>query len=107
MKVQNLGQRGIAIVIMLSLVLSGWISITEPAIAAVCRNTGLHQVCIVSIKRSAKNYWEYRASVRIDGMKRPVEVYNCRDRRRLRQDGKVVPFQEKGAGDVICSFFKR
>ena len=38
-----------------------------PAEAYTCRNYNGHQVCILSIKRSAKNHWEYRASVSADG----------------------------------------
>ncbi|MEQ9484943.1 hypothetical protein [Coleofasciculus sp. F4-SAH-05] len=50
-------------------------------------------------------YWQYRAAVSIDGVKRPVEIYNCRDRTRVRQDGVVVSFEPDGAGEFICSFF--
>ncbi|MEH2027585.1 MAG: hypothetical protein V7K62_29185 [Nostoc sp.] len=60
--------------------------VVNPAFASVCRNyddyNGLrlhHQICILSISRSAKNYWEYRATVSVDGVKRPTEVYNCRE----------------------------
>lgn len=80
------------------MILPGW--------AASCRTLGDRQICIVSIQRSAKNYWEYRASVQIDGVIRPIEVYNCRDRIRIRQDKTVVPFEPNGAGELICHALK-
>jgi hypothetical protein len=77
-----------------------------PGLAASCRTLGDRQICILRIQRSAKNYWEYRASVQIDGVTRPIELYNCRDRIRIRQDKKVVPFEPNGAGELICTIFK-
>lgn len=85
-------------------------SVVNPAFASVCRNydvyDGLHQkICILSISRSAKNYWEYRATVSVDGVKRPTEVFNCRERVKVQQDGTVLPFEQKDPGDIVCSFF--
>src|ERR687885_2472480 len=82
-------------------------AVALPAEASFCRNSNNHSICILSIKRSAKNYWEYRAAVSIDGVKRPIEVYNCRDRIRVRNDGTVMPFESNGPGEVICNFFQR
>ncbi|MBN3922306.1 hypothetical protein [Nostoc sp. NMS4] len=84
--------------------------VVHPAFASVCRNydvyDGLrHQICILSISRSAKNYWEYRVTVSVDGIKRPTEVYNCRERVKVQQAGTVSPFEQKGPGEMICSFF--
>lgn len=76
-----------------------------PAFASVCRNYNGHQICILSINRSAKNYWEYRASVSVDGVKTPIQVYNCRQRVKIQQNGSVLPFEQKSAGEMICSFF--
>lgn len=77
-----------------------------PAQAAFCRNLNKHEICILEIKRSAKNYWEYRASVQEDGVKRPIEVYNCRDRTHTCNDGITVPFEPNSAGELICKFFR-
>ncbi|NJO77833.1 MAG: hypothetical protein HC827_04430 [Cyanobacteria bacterium RM1_2_2] len=77
-----------------------------PARAATCRQTAAHKVCILSIERSAKNYWEYRAAVKVDEETRPIEVYNCRERIRVKQDGTTVRFEPSGAGEMICSLFK-
>ncbi|MEH2267252.1 MAG: hypothetical protein V7K68_02270 [Nostoc sp.] len=84
--------------------------VVNPAFASVCRNydvyDGLrHQICILSISRSAKNYWEYRATVSVDGVKRPTEVYNCREPVKVQEGGTVLPVEQKGPGEMICSFF--
>ena len=40
----------------------------SPSIAApLCHTIQNQTVCILTIKRSAKNYWEYSAAVSIDG----------------------------------------
>lgn len=93
------------VVFVLLLISFFWI--TLPAKASVCRNYGRQQICIVDIKRSAKNYWEYRAIVSIDGVKKPLEVYNCRSRSTVKKDGTVVPFGENSTGKLICSFFNK
>lgn len=92
---------------LLLLILSFAVSVALPANAkSICRNYGDREICILSIKRSAKNYWEYRASVSIDGVKTPIEVYNCRDRLKVQVDGKISPFERQDAVKLICSFFK-
>ena len=82
-------------------------SVALTADAAVCRNFDSHQICILSIKRSAKNYWEYTASVSVDNIKTPTQVYNCRDRVKIQPNKTVVPFGQKDPSELICSFFKR
>jgi hypothetical protein len=90
---------------LLVLILS--LSVALPALASVCRNYNGHRICILSIQRSAKNYWEYRAAVSVDDIKTPIEVYNCRSHVKIQQDGTVVAFSDKDPGDLICSFFKK
>ncbi|RUT07123.1 hypothetical protein DSM106972_023840 [Dulcicalothrix desertica PCC 7102] len=80
-------------------------TIALPAKAFTCRSDNGHKICILSIKRSAKKYWQYQASVSIDGAKTPVETYDCRQHR-IQNDGKIIPFGEDNAGALICSFFK-
>lgn len=92
------------IALILLLILSNTVAL--PAIAAVCRNYHGQRICIVSINRSAKNYWEYRATVTVDGVKRPQEVYNCHQKLRVQQDGTIVLFKSKDPGELICSFFR-
>ncbi|MBD2200362.1 MULTISPECIES: hypothetical protein [Calothrix] len=89
------------LVLMLSL------TVALPATAAVCQNYHGHRVCILSIERSAKNYWEYKASVSVDDVKEPTKVYNCRSQVKILKDGTFVPFGDKDPGELICRFFKR
>jgi len=95
--------KSIALLLLLTLLFA----VALPAEASFCRHSNEHSICILSIKRSAKNYWEYRAAVTVDGVERPIEVYNCRDRIRVRKDGTVVPFDPNSPGELICSFFQR
>ncbi|OAB58802.1 hypothetical protein AY600_02745 [Phormidium willei BDU 130791] len=67
-----------------------------------CRIYHSREICIISIKRSAKYYWEYRAEVRVDGQRRPLEKYDCRRQERIKRDGRRFPFEPSGAGDYIC-----
>ncbi|MBD2386099.1 hypothetical protein [Cylindrospermum sp. FACHB-282] len=93
------------IVLLLVLILS--LSVASPALAKVCRNYEGQEICILSIKRSAKKYWEYRAAVSVDEVKIPVEVYNCRGRFKVKKDGSITQFTQNSPGEMICSFFKK
>lgn len=93
------------VIFLLILILTFTVSL--PASASVCRKVDSHEICIVNIKRSAKNYWEYRASVSVDGTNSPMEVYNCRGKFKVQADGKVVQFMPKDVGEFICSFFEK
>lgn len=79
-----------------------------PAWAATnCRKTNGHEVCIQRMKRSAKNYWQYKAKLRVDGVQRPMELYDCRDRLRLPKDGTIIPYWQDDAVDVVCTLFRK
>ncbi|MGB5772426.1 MAG: hypothetical protein WBM32_21545 [Crocosphaera sp.] len=95
------------IIVILWLALINWIIIIPSAQAEFCRQINDHQICIVKIKRSAKNYWEYRTKVRIDGETRPTEIYNCRKGYRFTQVGDIIPFKSDGVGNLICRTLKR
>lgn len=82
-----------------------WIAASDAA--PTCRMVGDRTICIMNIKRSAKNYWEYRASVKIDDQVFPVARYNCRDRTKTSQSGQTTPFQPNGAGTFICQLLYR
>jgi len=82
------------------------LSMTLPVQAAPCRTLNNQEICILTIKRSAKNYWEYRAQVQVDGEIRPLQVYDCRKKITV-QDNKVLElFEQDGTAEVVCSFFK-
>jgi hypothetical protein len=93
---------------ILGLILALWLClvIAVPAEAATCKNYHDRKICILNIKRSAKYPWEYRVVVSVDDIKRPLEVYDCRDRLRVQPDGHIIPFSKDETGTFICSFFK-
>ncbi|MGM3307308.1 hypothetical protein ACSQ6I_15265 [Anabaena sp. WFMT] len=93
------------LVILLLLIFS--VSCTSPALANVCRHYNGHEICILSIKRSAKKYWEYRAAVSVDGVKTPVEIYNCHAKFKVNKDKTLTQFKENSPGEMICSFFQK
>ena len=95
----------VVVVLMLALPFGVWLFsfTTAPQSANACRTFSGHQVCAVSIKRSAARYWEYRTVLNVDGIKQPLEIYNCRDRTRtLASDNSIVPFLTGKTGDWIC-----
>lgn len=79
---------------------------TSPALAAPCYTVEDHEICILDIRRSAKNYWEYRAAVSVDGVARSLEVYNCRDRIRITREGRRIPFSQDPAGAIVCRLYR-
>jgi hypothetical protein len=98
------------------LLLVFWLGFAPVAKAEMCRNRDGHQVCILKLQRSAKNYWEYRATVSIDGQKQSAkEIYNCGDReaypsgnRTLTRQGKYpIPFKPNSPGELVCSLFQK
>ncbi|WP_299490329.1 hypothetical protein [Acaryochloris sp. IP29b_bin.137] len=82
-------------------------SLPSPAEAAICRNIQGRRICEASLNRSAKNYWEYRAIVTIDGARQPRETYNCRDQIRIQADGTVIPFEKGDPSPVVCRLYNK
>ncbi|MDJ0598282.1 MAG: hypothetical protein QNJ37_05525 [Crocosphaera sp.] len=95
------------ILIILGLIIINWSIIIPSAQAEFCRQIEGHQTCIVKIKRSAKNYWEYRVAVKIDQETQPIEIYDCRQRHRITQNGDIIPFKSDGVGKLICGVLNR
>lgn len=93
------------VVVMLALPFAVWFLsfTTAPRSANTCYVLNGHEICAVSIKRSAARYWEYRTVLKVDGVKQPLEVFNCRDRTRtLVSDGRSIPFLTGKTGDWLC-----
>ena len=95
------------IIIIFALMVINWTIITPSAQAEFCRQMNGQKICITKIKRSAKNYWEYRAAVKIDQETRPIEIYDCRQRHRITQKGEIIPFKSDGVGNLICRFLNK
>ncbi|WP_265233556.1 hypothetical protein [Lyngbya sp. CCAP 1446/10] len=89
------------------LLLISFCCVALPAEASVCRNYQGREICIVDIKRSAKNYWEYRVTLSVDQVKQPLEIYNCRSHSTVKQDGTVLAFGQNNPGEIVCHFFKK
>lgn len=93
--------------LFLLLLLVFWLGCAPIADAAMCRDRNGQQVCILKLKRSAKNYWEYRAKVSIDGKKqKDQEIYNCRDRTLTRKGKYPIPFKSDSPGELVCNILK-
>jgi hypothetical protein len=78
-----------------------------PSTATVCSHLDGHQICLLRLKRSAKYYWEYRVLITVDGKKRPMAIYNCRERYYTERDRTVIPFQTNDIGNLICNLVNR
>lgn len=70
-----------------------------------CRPYNNREVCIDRIKRSAKNYWEYRVNLTIDGQKQPEDLLDCRHYQRIDRDGFIEPFTPNDVGRFVCRYF--
>ena len=98
--------KNIIYIIILSLLLLLFLPLPIADAAYICRNYEGHDICILKIKRSAKKYWEYQASVSIDGIKQPRSTYNCRGQFKVKKDTKIIPFSKDVSGKMLCSLFK-
>jgi hypothetical protein len=77
-----------------------------PAYGAFCRQIEGHRICIVDIKRSAKNYWQYQAVVSNDGIESPPASYDCREQLIIDLGGKVSSFRERKDAKFVCSLYR-
>lgn len=67
--------RMVAGMVAAAMVVLAW---PDPAGAAMtCHTVAGQRLCLESIKRSAKYFWQYRAVVSVDGQPQPEAVYNC------------------------------
>ena len=90
------------------LILVCWLWFAPTADANICGDRFGQQVCILKLKRSAKNYWEYRAKVSIDGQKQKYqEIYNCRDHTLTRKGKYPIPFKANSPGEQVCKTFQK
>ncbi len=88
-------------------ILSCWLLVIYPARAEFCRQVDGHQICILNIKRSAKNYWQYQATAKIDGIEKPTASYDCRSRSITDLDGNQSLFRSRLDSKLICSLYRR
>jgi hypothetical protein len=81
----------------------GWTPVAE---AAHCRTIKGKEICIASIRRSAKRYWEYQAIVAVAGVAQPRQVYDCRSRVIIEKDDTIFSFGRNDPGSVVCDLFR-
>jgi len=97
---------GFGIVIALCL----WLAISpdvSSSSALTCRDYEGREVCINRIKRSARNYWEYRVDLTIDGQRQSSDLLDCRNHQRIDRDGFIEPFAPDDVGWFVCQYFNR
>lgn len=84
-----------------------WLATTAPVKAEFCRQVDGHQICILKIERSAKNYWQYQALASVDGVEKPIASYDCRERSITDFDGNLSSFRSRLDGKLVCSLYRR
>ncbi len=77
-----------------------------PAQASFCKSIDTQKVCIVSIERSAKNYWEYQVQLSVDRIVQPRTVYNCQKELWLQPNGQWQKFSDSSVHAVACNLFR-
>ncbi|MGG6241366.1 hypothetical protein ACQ4N7_22305 [Nodosilinea sp. AN01ver1] len=73
----------------------------DASIGIFCQDVASHQVCLETIKRSAKYVWQYRVTVSIDGERQPVKYYDCRSFV-ISPDESTTPSNEVAIRQLIC-----
>ncbi|MGB2925377.1 MAG: hypothetical protein WBB82_08750 [Limnothrix sp.] len=90
----------------ISLSLFCYLSLPVAAVsAATCHAEAGQEVCLVSIKRSAKYFWEYRAVLKIDGKKQAAQKFDCRTTTPKKQGDR--PSVEKNRHQFVCNVISR
>ncbi len=75
---------------------------SKTAFASFCRNYNQDKICILDIKRSAKYYWRYRVNLSVNGVKKPLTIYDCRQKVKIDKNGSTIPFYEDGIESFVC-----
>lgn len=94
-------EKGLLIALILGL------GLVSPALAATCRFINHQTVCILDVKRSAKQDWEYRVTLSLDGVRQPEMIYNCRDRLKTTRNIPPQPFTANDIGDTLCRLLSK
>ncbi|AFY37498.1 hypothetical protein Lepto7376_1131 [[Leptolyngbya] sp. PCC 7376] len=76
-----------------------------PAIAVQCQTIGDQEICLVSVKRSAKYYWQYRAVLKINGKQHPSERFDCHPRNTKTQGDRQSLKDQKHA--FVCNIIPK
>ncbi|PSR17663.1 hypothetical protein C8255_11415 [filamentous cyanobacterium CCP3] len=71
----------------------------------ICREVMGQQLCIETIKRSAKYSWEYRVVISVDGKSRPLSRYDCRQPIQNHGPETVTSLPEMALSDATVQQF--
>jgi hypothetical protein len=75
-----------------------------------CTTLNNQTLCLQTLQRSAKNYWEYRVTLTLNTIPQPPELYNCRDRiitkNITKKDKSRVKFTPQDFSNFICRLYK-
>ena len=105
--------KGFLILILSS---SLWLTSQQPLAAKTCQKTFNqdspdHQICLLQIKRSAKNYWEYRVTLNIGDHQKVTRIYNCRQHSYWQANQAQVNQQDQTEQDqlekYICRLYQK
>jgi hypothetical protein len=82
-----------------------------PAVAAQCQTVASQEVCVLNLRRSAKNYWEYWAQLSINGVKQPERVYDCRvfakeRSRNIPSELSAETVKSESIGSLVCRLYR-
>lgn len=85
--------------------------IALPANAAQCQTIAGQEVCILNLRRSAKNYWEYWAQLSINGTKQPERIYDCRvfareRSRNIPPELSAETVKAESIGSFVCRLYR-
>ncbi|MBW4481617.1 MAG: hypothetical protein KME14_03645 [Tildeniella torsiva UHER 1998/13D] len=84
--------------------LLSWVEAASASI--LCRDVAGQEICLESIKRSAKYAWEYRVVLKVDGQTRPIKRYDCRQQTELDPESASLN-SEAALQQFICALVTR
>lgn len=93
-----------------------WLTPQQPLAAITCQKTFNQDasgqlICLLQIKRSAKNYWEYRVALKIGDRKKITRIYNCRQHSYWQADQNQVIKQDHPEQNqlekYVCSLYQK
>ncbi len=95
---------------------SFWLATQQPLIAKTCQktfsqNASGQPICLLQIKRSAKNYWEYRVALKIGDRPKVTRIYDCRQHSYWQADKAQVTTQNLIEQDqlekYVCRLYQK
>ena len=95
------GMKGLKLLLVILLACGLVLGTSGKAIAQQCRMFSQQEICLVSVKRSAKYYWQYRAVLKVDGKRQPTEKFDCHPRNAKVQ--RINPSLQEQKRAFVCN----